>query len=223
MPMVDEKFKETYLKIITECACETNPVTTEAETPKFNSLLEKISKLQFKSLDDEDRKLFGGVKSGNATTAQSGDEVYVIDGNELLIYTGEPEGDESLEPYAVFELVQSESRVNEDEIADGEIEEGYTLKKTKVSKKKLSGDPDDYTPDVTVTDTDYEIVNNKTGEVVGVGKVVKNDYFGDYSLQIKMNNGATRYVDIWHSEGGNPQTAFNRFIKDPKTSSKYKK
>lgn len=115
-----------------------------------------------------------------------------------------------------------EEILNEEQ-EDLEIKEGYTLKKTKLSKQKLSGDPDDYSVDMTVTDTDYEIVNNKTGEVVGVAKVVKNDYFEDGALEIKMNNGATRYVDIWPSEDGNPQTAFNRFIKDPKTSSKYKK
>ena len=45
---------------------------------------------------------------------------------------------------------------------------------------------------------------------------------GSGALKITMKNGATRWLDIWDSEKGNPQTAFNRFVKDPKTASKYK-
>lgn len=100
--------------------------------------------------------------------------------------------------------------------------EGYILKKTGVSKHTEPGDYDEYIPDVNSKDTDYEIINNKTGQTVGTASWTTNDYFGPGALKITMNNGATRYLDIRDSEKGNPQTAFNRFVKDPKTAKKYK-
>lgn len=106
------------------------------------------------------------------------------------------------------------------------VTEGYSLKKTKVEKTFTSGDPDEYYSsggaDVTTKDTDYEIINNKTGQVVGTASWTTNDYFGPGALKITMHNGATRWLDIWDREKGNPQTAFNRFVKDPKTAKKYK-
>jgi hypothetical protein len=102
------------------------------------------------------------------------------------------------------------------------IAEGYSLKKTSVSKHMEPGDPEEYTQDVNIKDTDYEIINNKTGQVVGTASQTTNDFMGSGALKITMKNGATRWLDIWDSEKGNPQTAFNRFVKDPKTASKYK-
>jgi hypothetical protein len=106
------------------------------------------------------------------------------------------------------------------------VSEGYSLKKTRVEKTFTPGDPDEYYTsggaDVTTKDTDYEIINNKTGNVVGTASWTTNDYFGAGALKITMKNGATRYIDIWEREKGNPQSAFNRFIKDPKTAKKYK-
>ena len=97
------------------------------------------------------------------------------------------------------------------------VTEGYILKKTNIYKYVNPGDPD-----VKVKNTDYEIINNKTGQPVGTASWTTNDYFGPGALEITMNNGATRYLDIWERERGNPQTAFNRFVKDPKTAKKYK-
>jgi hypothetical protein len=102
------------------------------------------------------------------------------------------------------------------------VSEGYSLKKTSVSKHMEPGDPEEYTQDVNIKDTDYEIINNKTGQVVGTASQTTNDFMGSGALKITMKNGATRWLDIWDSEKGNPQTAFNRFVKDPKTASKYK-
>jgi len=102
------------------------------------------------------------------------------------------------------------------------VAEGYILKKTNVSKYMEPGDPDEYTQDVNVKDTDYEIINNKTGQVVGTASWTTNDFFGPGALKITMKNGATRWLDIWEREKGNPQSAFNRFVKDPKTAKKYK-
>ena len=102
------------------------------------------------------------------------------------------------------------------------VAEGYSLKKTSVSKHMEPGDPEEYTQDVNIKDTDYEIINNKTGQVVGTASQTTNDFMGSGALKITMKNGATRWLDIWDSEKGNPQTAFNRFVKDPKTASKYK-
>jgi hypothetical protein len=101
------------------------------------------------------------------------------------------------------------------------LAEGYSLKKTNVSKYTEPGDPDEYTQDINVKDVDYEIINNKTGQVVGTASWTTNDFFGPGALKITMNNGATRWLDIWEREKGNPQSAFNRFVKDPKTSKKY--
>jgi hypothetical protein len=103
-----------------------------------------------------------------------------------------------------------------------DMAEGYSLKKTNVEKTFHLGDPDEYTQDVNTTDTDYEIINNKTGQVVGTASWTTNDFMGPGALKITMKNGATRWLDIWDSEKGNPQTAFNRFVKDPKTAKKYK-
>ena len=103
-----------------------------------------------------------------------------------------------------------------------DMAEGYSLKKTSVSKHMEPGDPEEYTQDVNIKDTDYEIINNKTGQVVGTASQTTNDFMGSGALKITMKNGATRWLDIWDSEKGNPQTAFNRFVKDPKTASKYK-
>lgn len=105
---------------------------------------------------------------------------------------------------------------------DNGVAEGYILKKTNVDKYMEPGDPDEYTQDINIKDTDYEIINNKTGQVVGTASWTTNDYFGPGALKITMKNGATRYLDIWASEKGNPQSAFNRFVKDPKTAKKYK-
>lgn len=102
------------------------------------------------------------------------------------------------------------------------VAEGYSLKKTNVSKYIEPGDTDEYTQDINIKDTDYEIINNKTGQVVGTASWTTNDYFGPGALKITMKNGATRWLDIYPSERGNPQTAFNRFVKDPKTAKKYK-
>ena len=102
------------------------------------------------------------------------------------------------------------------------VAEGYRLKKTNVNKYMEPGDPDEYTQDINIKDTDYEIINNKTGQVVGTASWTTNDYFGPGALKITMKNGATRWLDIWEREKGNPQTAFNRFVKDPKTAKKYK-
>lgn len=102
------------------------------------------------------------------------------------------------------------------------VAEGYILKKTNVSKHMEPGDPDEYTQDVNIKDTDYEIINNKTGQVVGTASWTTNDFMGPGALKITMKNGATRYLDIWDRERGNPQSAFNRFVKDPKTAKKYK-
>jgi hypothetical protein len=100
--------------------------------------------------------------------------------------------------------------------------EGFSLKKTNVDKYMEPGDPDEYTQDVNIKDTDYEIINNKTGQVVGTASWTTNDFMGPGALKITMKNGATRWLDIWASEQGNPQSAFNRFVKDPKTAKKYK-
>ena len=105
---------------------------------------------------------------------------------------------------------------------DKGVAEGYSLKKTNVDKYMEPGDPDEYTQDINIKDTDYEIINNKTGQIVGTASWTTNDYFGPGALEITMKNGATRYLDIWEREKGNPQTAFNRFVKDPKTAKKYK-
>ena len=102
------------------------------------------------------------------------------------------------------------------------VAEGYILKKANVRKYVNPGSSDDYVPDINVKDIDYQIINNKTGEIVGTASWTTNDYFGPGALKITMNNGAERYLDIWSSEKGNPQTAFNRFVKDPKTAKKYK-
>ena len=48
-----------------------------------------------------------------------------------------------------------------------------------------------------IKDTDYEIINNKTGQVVGTASWTTNDYFGPGALKITMKNGATRWLDIW--------------------------
>ena len=103
-----------------------------------------------------------------------------------------------------------------------DVAEGYILKKTNVDKHVEPGNQDDYTDDMKVKNTDYEIINNKTGQVVGTASWTTNDYFGPGALKITMKNGATRYLDIWDREKGNPQSAFNRFVKDPKTAKKYK-
>jgi hypothetical protein len=109
------------------------------------------------------------------------------------------------------------------DIKEQGVAEGYSLKKTNVEKTFHPGDPEDYgSVDMTRKDTDYEIINNKTGQVVGTASWTTNDYFGPGALKITMKNGATRYLDIWDSEKGNPQSAFNRFVKDPRTSKKYK-
>jgi hypothetical protein len=109
---------------------------------------------------------------------------------------------------------------------DQDVTEGYILKKTRVEKTFTPGDPDEYYTsggaDIKGKDTDYEIINNKTGQVVGTASWTTNDYWGSGALKITMKNGATRYVDIWEREKGNPQSAFNRFVKDSKTSKKYK-
>jgi hypothetical protein len=102
------------------------------------------------------------------------------------------------------------------------VAEGFSLKKTNVDKYMEPGDPDEYTQDVNIKDTDYEIINNKTGQVVGTASWTTNDFMGPGALKITMKNGATRWLDIWASEQGNPQSAFNRFVKDPKTAKKYK-
>jgi hypothetical protein len=121
---------------------------------------------------------------------------------------------------------QYEERINMNNILKQGISEGYTLKKTKVEKTFTPGDPDEYYTsggaDVTTKDTDYEIINNKTGQVVGTASWTTNDYMGPGALKITMKNGATRWLDIWDSEKGNPQSAFNRFVKDPRTAKKYK-
>jgi hypothetical protein len=101
------------------------------------------------------------------------------------------------------------------------VTEGYTLKKTDETRWDQKGDPDHYESDISGKDVDYQIINNKTGKVVGTASWTTNDYFGDGALKITMNNGATRYLDIWPREKGNPQSALNRFMKDPKTSKKY--
>jgi len=121
------------------------------------------------------------------------------------------------ERYANLERPGTWTKVDEQGVA-----EGYILKKTNVSKYMEPGDPDEYTQDVNVKDTDYEIINNKTGQVVGTASWTTNDFFGPGALKITMKNGATRWLDIWEREKGNPQSAFNRFVKDPKTSKKYK-
>jgi hypothetical protein len=103
------------------------------------------------------------------------------------------------------------------------VAEGYSLKKTNVEKTFDPGDPEDFgSVDMTRKDTDYEIINNKTGQVVGTASWTTNDYFGPGAIKITMKNGATRYLDIKNSDKGNPQSAFNRFVKDPSTSKKYK-
>jgi hypothetical protein len=103
------------------------------------------------------------------------------------------------------------------------VAEGYSLKKTNVEKTFHPGDPEDFgSVDMTRKDTDYEIINNKTGQVVGTASWTTNDYFGPGAIKITMKNGATRYLDIKNSDKGNPQSAFNRFVKDPSTSKKYK-
>jgi hypothetical protein len=107
--------------------------------------------------------------------------------------------------------------------ANESVAEGYSLKKTNVEKTFHPGDPEDFgSVDMTRKDTDYEIINNKTGQVVGTASWTTNDYFGPGAIKITMKNGATRYLDIKNSDKGNPQSAFNRFVKDPSTSKKYK-
>jgi len=111
---------------------------------------------------------------------------------------------------------------DDDRDDDDDLREGYTLKKTAVYKELIPGDPDEYLDDILSKDTDYDIINNKTRKVVGTASWTTDDYMGPGALKITMNNGATRYLDIWDSEKGNPQTAFNRFVKDPRTAKKYK-
>jgi hypothetical protein len=102
------------------------------------------------------------------------------------------------------------------------VSEGYILKKINVSSHVKPGDRDDHTPDIKVKNTDYNIIHNKTGQAVGKASWTTDDYFGPRAVGITMKNGAKRNLDISNREKGNPQTAFNRFIKDPKTSKKYK-
>lgn len=101
------------------------------------------------------------------------------------------------------------------------ISEGYTLRATDREKWTDPGSDEDYIPDVRGKDTKYEIVNNKTGKVVGVAQWSSNDYMGgNSSMEVKMHNGATRHVNI--PFGKDPQTAFNWFVKQTRTSKKYK-
>jgi len=98
------------------------------------------------------------------------------------------------------------------------LNEGYTLKKVFVDKYVVPGDADDYVPDMKAKDVKYQIINNKTGQVVGFAELSSDDYFGHGSLLIKMKNGAQRYLNL---QGMDPQAAINKFIKNPKTSAKY--
>jgi hypothetical protein len=93
------------------------------------------------------------------------------------------------------------------------IEEGYTLKKTYLGKQS-----DDETG-VKSKNTDYDIIHNKSGKSVGTASHRSDDHFGPGSMEINMKNGATRSLDL---KGRDPQSAFNQFAKNLKTSKKYK-
>jgi hypothetical protein len=98
------------------------------------------------------------------------------------------------------------------------ITEGYTLRAVNRSKFLEPGSEVDYVPDINVKSTDYEIVNNKTGQVVGNAAWASDDYMGPGDLFIYMNNGAQRSIKVKND----PQAAFNHFVKQQKTSRKYK-
>lgn len=102
---------------------------------------------------------------------------------------------------------------------DAELEEGYTLKKVSMDKHTVPGNSDDYSPDVKVKETSYHIVHNKTGKKVGTAHLSSDNYFGHGKLHVKMNDGTQRHLEM---NGKDPQAAINKFIKHPKTSSKYK-
>ena len=100
------------------------------------------------------------------------------------------------------------------------LSEGYTLKATNRAEEFYPGDPDDYTDDMVAIEITYDIINNKTGAVVGTATHGSNDYFGaSENMEVTMNNGATRLVRTY---GRDPQAAFNIFVKHAKTSKKYK-
>ena len=75
---------------------------------------------------------------------------------------------------------------------------------------------------ITTKKTLYDVVHNKSGKTVGTATHGGNDYTGPQSsVELTLKNGAQRHVDIWDRERGNPQSALNRFMKDPKTAKKY--
>jgi hypothetical protein len=137
---------------------------------------------------------------------------------QALAIDGDP-----TDPQNQKEINQTQRNIRRlNRVGQQSVAEGYSLKKTSVIKYMEPGDSDEWTQDVNIKDTDYEIINNKTGQVVGTASWTTNDFFGPGALKITMNNGATRWLDIWEREKGNPQTAFNRFVKDPKTAKRYK-
>jgi len=101
------------------------------------------------------------------------------------------------------------------------LTEGYTLKRISRDKEEIPPDEDEeYSdgPSESTTST-YSIVNNKTGAQVGTATVTGNNYFGYDSMELKMNNGATRWLDMRDKD---PQAAFNSFVKQMRTSKRYK-
>jgi len=175
----------------------------------------KTSKLKEEDDDDEDFKSEGGDLSWYGLLNQLKRFAQRYQLSFELRNTDNLKSDMAKRDYMKKQDQISESK-------NHSMAEGYSLKKTNVEKTFDPGDPDEYTQDVNTTYTDYEIINNKTGQVVGTASWTTNDFMGPGALKITMKNGATRWLDIWEREKGNPQTAFNRFVKDPKTAKKYK-
>jgi hypothetical protein len=105
--------------------------------------------------------------------------------------------------------------------AAGKVTEGYSLKKTKVDKHAGFGGGLKHMADFRASGIQYDIINNETGKVVGIAWRARQDGYGGRAVEIVMNNGARRWVDVWPSEKGDIEVALNRFMNDPRTSKKY--
>lgn len=97
----------------------------------------------------------------------------------------------------------------------------YSLKKTKVDKFAGFGGGLKHMSDFRAKGFQYDIINDATGKVVGTAWHAGPGGYGGRSIEIVMNNGSSRWVDVWPSEKGDYAAALNRFFNDPRTSKRY--
>jgi hypothetical protein len=174
---------------------------------KNSRLLKKV-----KALVDEDKELYDIILNG---TTKRGFKPYMRNKFETRLKQLLPAEDfrDIMDLAARASEEVRKQRVNEESLS-----EGFSFKKVSDVKTMIVGDPDEWIPDVRNRDREYLIINNKTKNIVGKAKFSSDDYFGHadgFEVELK-DGGATRTIKLGGKHSGDPQSAFNKFMKGPK-------